>query len=129
MTDNNSLIFEEHQLCSSANLNSILQTIESGGLYVEDENKFIFCNVLVGHQAKARFKICNVGKIACDVNIVVKPISNKVGNPSPPDWTGPPWPWSTVVGVKLGREFLETPAVEPASLVGIFWLSASLEVM
>ncbi|XP_070307131.1 hydrocephalus-inducing protein homolog isoform X1 [Odocoileus virginianus] len=78
VTDNNSLIFEEHQLCSSANLNSILQTIESGGLYVEDENKFIFCNVLVGHQAKARFKICNVGKIACDVNIVVKPISNKV---------------------------------------------------
>ncbi|OWK16227.1 hypothetical protein Celaphus_00004320 [Cervus elaphus hippelaphus] len=78
VTDNNSLIFEEHQLCSSANLNSILQTVESGGLYVEDENKFIFCSVLVGHQAKARFKICNVGKIACDVNIVVKPISNKV---------------------------------------------------
>ncbi|KAI4571668.1 hypothetical protein MJG53_013774 [Ovis ammon polii x Ovis aries] len=71
VTDNNSLIFEEHQLCSSASLNSILQTIESGGLYVEDENKFIFCNVLVGHQAKARFKICNVGKIACDVNLVV----------------------------------------------------------
>nr|XP_014334844.1 PREDICTED: hydrocephalus-inducing protein homolog [Bos mutus] len=78
VTDNNGLIFEEHQLCSSANLNSILQTIESGGLYVEDENKFIFCNVLVGHQAKARFKICNVGKIACDVNLVVKPISSKV---------------------------------------------------
>lgn len=78
VTDNNALIFEEHQLCSSANLYSILQTIESGGLFVEDESKFIFCNVLVGHQAKARFKICNVGKIACDVNIVVKPISNKI---------------------------------------------------
>lgn len=46
---------------------------------MEDENKFIFCNVLVGHQAKARFKISNVGKISCDINIIVKPISNKVG--------------------------------------------------
>ncbi|KAM6223795.1 hydrocephalus-inducing protein homolog [Rhynchocyon petersi] len=77
VTDNNALIFEEHQICSNVNLYYILQTIESGGLFVEDENKFIFCNVLVGHQAKARFKISNVGKIACDVNIVVKPVSSK----------------------------------------------------
>lgn len=80
VTDNNALIFEEHQICSSATQLNILQTIESGGLFVEDENKFIFCNVLVGHQAKARFKISNAGKIACDVNIVVKPISNKVSS-------------------------------------------------
>ncbi|XP_037671838.1 hydrocephalus-inducing protein homolog isoform X3 [Choloepus didactylus] len=78
VTDNNILIFEEHQICTSPNLYQILQTIESGGLYVEDENKFIFCNVLVGHRASARFKICNVGKIACDVNVVVKPVSNKL---------------------------------------------------
>ncbi|PNI31897.1 HYDIN isoform 21, partial [Pan troglodytes] len=77
VTENNALIFEEHQICTSANLHHILQTIESGGLFVEDENKFIFCNVLVGRQAKARFKISNVGKITCDVNIVVRPISNK----------------------------------------------------
>ncbi|XP_036044752.1 LOW QUALITY PROTEIN: hydrocephalus-inducing protein homolog [Onychomys torridus] len=77
VTDNNVSIFEEHQICTSPNLYHILQTIQSGGLFVEDENKFIFCNVLVGHQAKARFKISNVGKIACDINIVVKPISNK----------------------------------------------------
>ncbi|XP_006860378.1 PREDICTED: hydrocephalus-inducing protein homolog [Chrysochloris asiatica] len=77
VTDNNALIFEEHQICSNINLYHILQTIETRGLFVEDENKFIFCNVLVGHQAKARFKISNMGKIACDVNIVVKPISNK----------------------------------------------------
>ncbi|XP_021570831.1 hydrocephalus-inducing protein homolog, partial [Carlito syrichta] len=77
VTDNNALIFEEHQICTSPNLHNILQTTESGGLFVEDENKFIFCNVLVGHQAKARFKISNVGKIACDINIVVRPISNK----------------------------------------------------
>ncbi|XP_069312434.1 hydrocephalus-inducing protein homolog [Eulemur rufifrons] len=77
VTDDNASIFEEHQMCTSPNLHHILQTIESGGLFVEDENKFIFCNVLVGHQAKARFKISNVGKIACDVNIVVKPVSTK----------------------------------------------------
>uniref|UniRef100_A0A8C8TUT7 HYDIN, axonemal central pair apparatus protein n=1 Tax=Peromyscus maniculatus bairdii TaxID=230844 RepID=A0A8C8TUT7_PERMB len=77
VTDNNVSIFEEHQICTSPNLYHILQTIQGGGLFVEDENKFIFCNVLVGHQAKARFKISNVGKIACDINIVVKPISNK----------------------------------------------------
>ncbi|XP_073911808.1 hydrocephalus-inducing protein homolog [Castor canadensis] len=75
--DNNVLIFEEHQICTSLNLYHVLPTIESGGLFVEDDNKFIFCNVLVGHQAKARFKISNMGKIACDVNLVVKPISNK----------------------------------------------------
>ncbi|XP_054435188.1 hydrocephalus-inducing protein homolog [Pteronotus mesoamericanus] len=78
VTDINALIFEEHQICSSANLYSMLQTTETRGLFVEDENKFMFNNVLVGHQAKARFKISNVGKIACDVNIVVKPISNKI---------------------------------------------------
>ncbi|XP_003791425.1 hydrocephalus-inducing protein homolog isoform X2 [Otolemur garnettii] len=77
VTDNYASIFEEHQICTSPNLHHILQTVESGGLFVEDENKFMFCNVLVGHQAKARFKISNVGKIACDVNIVVKPISTK----------------------------------------------------
>lgn len=88
VTDNSALIFEEHQICSSPNLHHILQTIKSGGLFVEDENKFIFCNVLVGHQAKARFKISNLGKIACDVSIVVKPISNKVRGSKGP---GPPW--------------------------------------
>uniref|UniRef100_A0A2K6GI20 HYDIN axonemal central pair apparatus protein n=1 Tax=Propithecus coquereli TaxID=379532 RepID=A0A2K6GI20_PROCO len=77
VTDNIASIFEEHQICTSPNLHHILQTIESGGLFVEDENKFVFCNVLVGHQAKARFKISNVGKIACDVSIVVKPVSTK----------------------------------------------------
>ncbi|KAG8523663.1 Hydrocephalus-inducing protein, partial [Galemys pyrenaicus] len=78
VTDNNALIFEEHQICHSHNLHNILQSTETVGLFVEDENKFIFCNVLVGHQAKARFKICNLGKITCDVSIVVKPVSTKV---------------------------------------------------
>ncbi|XP_045149859.1 hydrocephalus-inducing protein homolog [Echinops telfairi] len=77
VTDNNALIFEEHQVCSNVNLYHIQHTTGHKGLFVEDENKFVFCNVLVGHQAKARFKISNMGKIACDVNIAVKPVSNK----------------------------------------------------
>lgn len=106
MTDNNALIFEEHQICSSANMYNILQTIESVGLFVEDENKFIFSNVLVGHQAKARFKISNMGKIACDVNIVVKPVSNKVSSPPRPALAHRGWQ-------KARKELLESLALEP----------------
>lgn len=110
VTDNTALIFEEHQICSSPNLLSFLQTIESRGLFVEDENKFVFCNVLVGHQAKARFKIVNTGKIACDVNITVKPASSKVSSPK--------WRWLAMGGIQPQEELLETPAVEPLYVSG-----------
>uniref|UniRef100_A0A8C3T1C3 HYDIN axonemal central pair apparatus protein n=1 Tax=Chelydra serpentina TaxID=8475 RepID=A0A8C3T1C3_CHESE len=70
-------IFEEHRICSNINLYQILQTVEGGGVFVSDENKFIFSNVLVGHQATARFKIANVGRIPCDVVLAVKPVSSK----------------------------------------------------
>uniref|UniRef100_A0A4X2JPP9 HYDIN axonemal central pair apparatus protein n=1 Tax=Vombatus ursinus TaxID=29139 RepID=A0A4X2JPP9_VOMUR len=75
--DDMASIFEEHLLCNNINLYQVLQTTEGGGVFLEDENKFIFRNVLVGHQAKARFKISNVGKIPCDVNISVKPVSTR----------------------------------------------------
>ncbi|XP_059569698.1 hydrocephalus-inducing protein homolog [Alligator mississippiensis] len=70
-------IFEEHRICNNINLYQILQTVEGEGVFVSDENKFIFTNVLVGHQATARFKISNVGKIPCDAFLAVKPISSK----------------------------------------------------
>ncbi|XP_074864560.1 hydrocephalus-inducing protein homolog isoform X2 [Carettochelys insculpta] len=70
-------IFEEHRICSNINLYQILETVEGGGVFVSDENKFIFSNVLVGHQATARFKIANVGRIPCDVVLAVKPVSSK----------------------------------------------------
>uniref|UniRef100_A0A8D0GGN3 HYDIN protein n=1 Tax=Sphenodon punctatus TaxID=8508 RepID=A0A8D0GGN3_SPHPU len=70
-------IFEEHRICSNINLYQILQTMEGGGVFVSDENKFIFNNVLVGHQATARFKISNMGRIPCDVIFSVKPLSTK----------------------------------------------------
>ncbi|XP_055993028.1 hydrocephalus-inducing protein homolog [Sorex fumeus] len=78
VTDDYRLIFEEHQVCQSASLSNTLQTTDSGGVFVEDENRFLFSSVLVGHQAKARFKIINPGKIACDVSVNVKPVSSKI---------------------------------------------------
>lgn len=33
------------------------------GIYVEEENKFIFNNVIVGRTAKARFKLMNTNKV------------------------------------------------------------------
>ena len=37
--------------------------LPGSGVYGEDENKFVFCNVIVGHKAKARFKITNPNKV------------------------------------------------------------------
>uniref|UniRef100_A0A670KA82 HYDIN axonemal central pair apparatus protein n=1 Tax=Podarcis muralis TaxID=64176 RepID=A0A670KA82_PODMU len=70
-------IFEEHRICNSSNLSQVLKTIGCECVFVTDENKFIFNNVLVGHQAVARFKICNTGRIPCDVVFSVKSISSK----------------------------------------------------
>uniref|UniRef100_A0A669QXT0 HYDIN axonemal central pair apparatus protein n=1 Tax=Phasianus colchicus TaxID=9054 RepID=A0A669QXT0_PHACC len=70
-------IFEEHRICSNTNLCQILQTVQDKGVFITDENKFIFTNVLVGHRASARFKIRNVGKVPCDVVLSIKPISTK----------------------------------------------------
>ncbi|XP_051884712.1 hydrocephalus-inducing protein homolog [Pristis pectinata] len=71
-------IFEEHFICQNISLHQCLQTVETCGIYVEDEKRFLFYNVHVGDQAEARFKIINVGKVSADVVVSVKPISNKV---------------------------------------------------
>ncbi|NWX91311.1 HYDIN protein, partial [Nothoprocta pentlandii] len=78
VVDDIASIFEEHRICSNTNLCHILQTVEDKGVFVTDENTFIFTNVLVGHQAAARFKICNVDKIACEVVLSIKPIPSKL---------------------------------------------------
>ncbi|XP_032051538.1 hydrocephalus-inducing protein homolog [Aythya fuligula] len=70
-------IFEEHCICSNTNLCQILQTVQDKGVFITDENKFIFTNVLVGHRATARFKIRNVGKVPCNVVLSIRPISGK----------------------------------------------------
>ncbi|KAJ7312066.1 hypothetical protein JRQ81_006401 [Phrynocephalus forsythii] len=77
VTDNPSVIFEEHCICRRSSLSQVLKGAGCEGVYVTDENRFIFNNVLVGHQAAARFKICNTGRIPCDVLLATKPISAK----------------------------------------------------
>ncbi|XP_009866111.1 PREDICTED: hydrocephalus-inducing protein homolog, partial [Apaloderma vittatum] len=73
-------IFEEHRICSSVNLCRILQTVQDKGVFVTDENKFIFTGVLVGHRATARFKIRNVEKVPCDVILSIKTVPGKAGS-------------------------------------------------
>ncbi|XP_071959113.1 hydrocephalus-inducing protein homolog isoform X2 [Antedon mediterranea] len=67
-------IFEEHRICKNLSvfLNNHQLGMESGGVYGEDENRFLFGNVLVGRRSKARFKIMNRNKIACDVLFTCK---------------------------------------------------------
>ncbi|RXM33054.1 Hydrocephalus-inducing protein [Acipenser ruthenus] len=77
VTNDIASIFEEHRICKNINLYQSLQTMDCGGIFVEDENKFLFNNVLVGRQVKARFKIINTGKVHCDLSVTVKPVSSK----------------------------------------------------
>ncbi|XP_075290236.1 hydrocephalus-inducing protein homolog isoform X2 [Opisthocomus hoazin] len=70
-------IFEEHRICSNINLCHILQTVQDKGVYISEEKKFIFTNVVVGHRATAHFKIRNVNKVPCDVVLSIKPIPGK----------------------------------------------------
>ncbi|XP_069113582.1 hydrocephalus-inducing protein homolog isoform X2 [Argopecten irradians] len=70
-------IFEEHRVCKNLSVwqhNNQLQMENEGGVYGEDEKKFVFNNVIVGHKATARFKIANVNKVPCDVVMSLKPI-------------------------------------------------------
>ncbi|XP_068026672.1 hydrocephalus-inducing protein-like [Melanerpes formicivorus] len=80
LADDLESIFEGHQICSSSsNLCQVLQTVqEQQGVFLTDENKFIFTKVLVGHQATARFRICNVNRIPCDVLLSSKPSPSKL---------------------------------------------------
>lgn len=68
---NNSLdIFEEHTIIP--NITAIDPRMMGIGIYTEDENRFIFNNVIVGRTAKARFKLANTNKIPIDISILLK---------------------------------------------------------
>jgi hydrocephalus-inducing protein len=63
-------IFEEHTIIQ--NMAALDPKSMGLGVYCEDENKFLFNNVIVGRTAKARFKIFNSNKIAVDVAFFIK---------------------------------------------------------
>ncbi|CAL1528045.1 unnamed protein product [Lymnaea stagnalis] len=79
-------IFEEHRVCKNLTVWQHMScgNQEVGGVYGEDEKKFVFNNVIVGRTAKARFKISNHNKVPCDVAFTLKPISLK-GAPKTPE--------------------------------------------
>ncbi|GAA6080556.1 hydrocephalus-inducing protein-like isoform X5, partial [Tachysurus ichikawai] len=67
-------IFEEHRLCKNSSMLQCEQYQEAMGIYIQDENKFVFNNVLVGQSAKARFRLTNPGKIPCKLSLQVKAV-------------------------------------------------------
>lgn len=71
-------IFEEHRLCKNSNMLQCEQYQDAMGIYIQDENKFVFNNVLVSQSAKARFRLTNSGKIPCKLSLQVKAVPNKV---------------------------------------------------
>ncbi|XP_059164892.1 hydrocephalus-inducing protein homolog isoform X11 [Physella acuta] len=72
-------IFEEHRVCKNLSVwqHSNCGNLEVGGVYGEEERKFVFNNVIVGRTAKARFKISNNNKVPCDVVFTLKPVMVK----------------------------------------------------
>ncbi|KAK2918189.1 hydrocephalus-inducing protein homolog [Channa argus] len=71
-------IFEEHYLCHSSRQLSSPQFSSAEGIYLLDENKFIFNKVLVGQTAQARFKLTNNNKVPCVLNLALKYVGSKV---------------------------------------------------
>ncbi|XP_070194710.1 hydrocephalus-inducing protein homolog isoform X4 [Littorina saxatilis] len=70
-------VFEEHRICKNLSVWQHTMDDESGGVYGEEEKKFLFNNVIVGRKAKARFKISNTTKVPCDVVFQLKPVTLK----------------------------------------------------
>ena len=58
-------IFEEHRIVKNLNVfrYHAHELAPGSGVFGEDENKFIFYNVIVGYKVKARFKIANPNKV------------------------------------------------------------------
>ncbi|XP_077041133.1 hydrocephalus-inducing protein homolog [Agelaius phoeniceus] len=68
------LIFEEYPICSSTDLDRKLQSVKGTGLFIRDENRFIFNKILVGQQAEAHFSIYSASSLPCDVVLSIKPL-------------------------------------------------------
>ncbi|XP_023811732.1 hydrocephalus-inducing protein homolog isoform X1 [Oryzias latipes] len=71
-------IFEEHHLCQHSSQLSSEPFCNAAGIYVLNENKFIFNKVLVGQTAKARFRLTNNSKVPCVLSLAVRNVGAKV---------------------------------------------------
>ncbi|KAM7396206.1 hypothetical protein PAMP_019263 [Pampus punctatissimus] len=70
-------IFEEHHVCHNSSQLSSEQFRNAEGIYVLDENKFIFNKVLVGRTTQARFKLTNNSKVPCVLSLAIKYVGVK----------------------------------------------------
>ncbi|XP_066439738.1 hydrocephalus-inducing protein homolog isoform X2 [Eleutherodactylus coqui] len=77
VTDDIASIFEEHRIVGDARVLQCLPPLQSGGIYLQEEKRFLFLNVLVGQTSVARFKVINSGKVPCDVALTIKLLSTK----------------------------------------------------
>lgn len=75
-------IFEEHHISKSLSVGldsafaaQRLKLLDQfcGGVYIEDDRKFVFSSALVGIKSKARFKITNVKKVCISWNALFLP--------------------------------------------------------
>lgn len=71
-------IFEEHHMCHNSRQLSSEQYRNAKGIYVLEENKFIFNKILVGRPSQARFKLTNNSKVPCVLSLTIKYPSVKV---------------------------------------------------
>ncbi|XP_039242730.1 LOW QUALITY PROTEIN: hydrocephalus-inducing protein-like, partial [Pipra filicauda] len=65
-------IFEKYPIHSNVNLHQTLQSVQGNGVFIRDDNTFIFTKVLVGQRATAHFKISNASCIPCNVVLSIK---------------------------------------------------------
>ncbi|KAJ3596852.1 hypothetical protein NHX12_003252 [Muraenolepis orangiensis] len=71
-------IFEEHRLCPSGVGLRSDPFRSAPGVYLVEENTFVFNNVLVGGaRARARFRLSNTGQVPCTLLLAIKPASAK----------------------------------------------------
>ncbi|XP_028313928.1 hydrocephalus-inducing protein homolog [Gouania willdenowi] len=70
-------ILKEHYLCHNRSQLSSKQFLNAEGIYIRDENEFVFNNVLVGHEAQARFKLTNTSKILCGLHMAIRAVGSK----------------------------------------------------
>lgn len=71
-------IFEEHHQCNNSSQLSSEQFCNAEGIYVQEENKFVFNKVLVGQTARARFKLTNNSKVPCVLSLAIRYASVRV---------------------------------------------------
>ncbi|XP_072776975.1 hydrocephalus-inducing protein-like [Taeniopygia guttata] len=74
-------IFEDFPICSSSDLVQKMQSVKGAGLFVTDENRFLFSNIQVGREAEAHFSIYNARHLPCDVVLSIKPLSGEEKSP------------------------------------------------